>query len=65
MLEEDIVENIIHVYNNHCTQEDDVLAASLLVSKDNIEKKKISIYPIPNKGIGKAINERLLRAQVK
>ena len=28
-------------------------------------KKKISIYPIPNIGIGKAINERLLRAQAK
>jgi hypothetical protein len=39
VLEEDIVENIIHVYNHHCTQEDDVLAASLLVAKDNIEKK--------------------------
>ena len=26
---------------------------------DKLDKKKISIYPIPNKGIGKAINERL------
>lgn len=32
---------------------------------DKLEKEKISIYPIPNIGIGKAINERLLRAQAK
>ena len=31
---------------------------------DKLEKKKISIYPIPKKGIGKVINERLNRAKV-
>ena len=31
---------------------------------DKLKKKKISIYPIPNKGIGKVINERLNRAKV-
>ena len=39
VLEEDIVENIIHVYDHHCSQEDDVLTASLLVAQDNVEKK--------------------------
>ena len=33
--------------------------------QNKLEKEKISIYPIPNIGIGKAINERLLRAQAK
>ena len=32
---------------------------------DKLNKNKISIYPIPQKGIGKAINERLLRAECK
>ena len=32
---------------------------------DKLNKNKISIYPIPKKGIGKAINERLLRAEYK
>ena len=32
---------------------------------DKLNKKNISIYPIPKKGIGKAINERLLRAEYK
>ena len=31
---------------------------------DKLKKKKISIYPIPKKGIGKVINERLNRAKV-
>jgi L-threonylcarbamoyladenylate synthase len=31
---------------------------------DKLKKKKISIYPIPKKGIGKVINERLSRAKV-
>lgn len=39
VLEEDIVENIIRVYDHHCSQEDDVLTATLLVAKDNVEKK--------------------------
>ena len=32
---------------------------------DKLNKNKISIYPIPKKGIGKAINERLQRAECK
>ncbi len=32
---------------------------------DKLKKKQISIYPIPNKGIGKVINERLNRANSK
>ena len=39
VLEEDIVENIVRVYDHHCSQEDDVLTATLLVAKDNVEKK--------------------------
>ena len=31
---------------------------------DKLNKKKISIYPIPKKGLGKVINERLNRAKV-
>jgi len=32
---------------------------------DKLQKKQISIYPIPKKGIGKVINERLNRANSK
>ena len=32
---------------------------------DKLNKKNISVYPIPKKGIGKAINERLARAEYK
>ena len=32
---------------------------------DKLNKNKISIYPIPKEGIGKAINERLQRAETK
>jgi len=32
---------------------------------DKLNKKQISIYPIPKKGIGKVINERLNRANSK
>ena len=32
--------------------------------QDKLNKKKISIYPIPKKGLGKVINERLNRAKV-
>ena len=32
---------------------------------DKLKRKQISIYPIPNKGIGKVINERLNRANSK
>ena len=32
---------------------------------DKLKKNKISIYPIPHKGIGKVINERLSRANIK
>ena len=30
-----------------------------------LNKNNISVYPIPKKGIGKAINERLARAEYK
>ena len=32
---------------------------------DKLNKNNISVYPIPKKGIGKAINERLARAECK
>ena len=44
VLEEDIVENIVRVYDHHCSQEDDVLTATLLVAKDNVEKNTFLLY---------------------
>ena len=32
---------------------------------DKLNKNNISVYPIPKKGIGNAINERLARAEYK
>ena len=37
----------------------------ILRKLDKLNKNKISIYPIPKEGIGKAINERLQRAETK
>ena len=56
VLEEDIVENIVRVYDHHCSQEDDVLTATLLVAKDNVEKKYFPFVRTFQSSINEASN---------
>ena len=56
--------NIYSSYKNGDLNEAAFNLFNFLRKLDKLKKKKISIYPIPKKGIGKVINERLNRAKV-